>query len=61
MSDVERYLKRAAELEQIARESFIPEHRRALLEVAEDWRQMAAKALAAETRTWRPPAQPEDV
>jgi hypothetical protein len=52
LGDAERYLERAEQLEKIAREVFLPEHRRALLDVARDWRQMAAQVLAMEQRSW---------
>jgi hypothetical protein len=52
VGDAERYLERAEQLERIAREVFLPEHRRALLEVARDWRQMAAQVIAIEQRSW---------
>lgn len=53
MSDAERYLERAAQLEAIAQQSVVPEHNAKLLEIAAEWRRMAAQVERLETRTWR--------
>ena len=52
MSEAERYLERARQLERIARESFVPEHRTQLLEVAAEWRRMADQVGRIETRSF---------
>ena len=53
MSDAERYLERAAQLEAIAQQSVVREHNAKLLEIAAEWRRMAAQVERLETRTWR--------
>ena len=52
MSDADRYLERAAQLERIAKESVVPEHNAQLLEIAAEWRRMAAQVERLETRSW---------
>ena len=47
MSDVQRYLDRAAELEEVA-ERFGPEHRAEYRSLARSWREVAARLAAAE-------------
>ena len=47
MSDVQRYLDRAAELEEVA-ERFGPGHRAEYRTLAQSWREIAARLAAAE-------------
>jgi len=50
VSEAQRYIQRAEQLERIARESFVPEHRRQILQVAQDWRQLAEQVARIEQR-----------
>ena len=58
MSDYERFLKRAAQLERIARETFIHEHRAPLLEMAAEWRRLAEQIERIEQRSVTESAEP---
>ena len=60
MSEAGRYIERAEQLERIAKESFLPDHRARLLEIAAEWRRMAAQVERMEARTWRPDVVTED-
>ena len=60
MSEADRYIMRAEQLEEIARESLLPDHRRQLLEVAQEWRRMAEQVARIEQRSFAPGARDGD-
>ena len=58
MSEAKRYIARAEQLEQIAKESLVAEHTARLLEIAAEWRRLAAQVERMEARSWSPKADP---
>ena len=54
MTDAERYIARAEQLERLAGEVTDAGHRLQLLDVAADWRGMAERAARDEARSWKP-------
>lgn len=47
MSDAEQMVRRAEQLERLAEEMFSPEHKRQLLQLAKEWREIAARVSRA--------------
>jgi hypothetical protein len=53
VTDAERYLERASQLEEVARTSFRSDFRRELLSLAQDWRDLAEQVTRIEQRSFK--------